>query len=188
MTHIVSKIKGYKALLYLGDKIVLGNLNKIYLANMELTKLNYICTVGTTTPLIKLSSYVRLIQRLFRFELGPAVSLNNKDCFIVFFRNQVFHVNTTLRVATKEHIPELKHRPLSLTKSKITSSFGFIYCGEYTPNIHYKPVNIYKRDLVGAWNVVYQFPDGQVNHIHGIFEDLDKACFYILVFFFNSNS
>ena len=180
MTEIIRKIKGYKALLYLGDKIVLARLNKIFLANLDLEKFDYVCTVGVTNILIRIISNFRLMRRLFRLELGPVVALNEKDCFLVFYRNQVFHVNAALCLASPEYIPQMKHRPLQLAISKASETAGSIYCGEYTSNFEYGPVNIYKRAVTGKWDVIYKFPSGQINHVHGIFEDVARSCFYIL--------
>jgi hypothetical protein len=180
MTEIIRKIKGYKSLLYLGDKIVLAKLNKIFVADFRLEKLDYICQVGATNTFVRFISRFRLVQRLFRLELGPAVALNQKGCFLVFYRNQAFHVNTNLCVAMLEDIPGLKHKPLQLTRSKSSKSAGSIYCGDYTPNFGYGPANIYRRDVTGAWFVIFKFPSGQINHIHGIFEDIDRGCFYVL--------
>ena len=180
MTAIINEIRGYKALLYLGDKIVLARLNEIFIADLNLENLRYVCEVGVPNLLVKAISHFRLMQRLFRVELGPAVALGQKDCFLVFYRNQVYHVNTTLCLARREDIPELKHRPLQLTLSKSSEVAGSIYFGEYTPNFEYGPVNIYRREVKGTWVVIYKFPSGQINHIHGIFEDVDRSCFYIL--------
>ena len=180
MREVVGKIRGYKVLLYLGEKVVLAKRNKIYLSDLSLQELEYKCTVGCPNILVRIISHFRLLQRLFRLELGPATHLNEKHCFLVFYRNQVFHVNVALSQVTQEFVPELKHRPLQLTTSKLQDTPGAVYFGEYTANYKYESVNIYKREHSGVWSVVFRFPAGQINHIHGIFEDVMRNCLYIL--------
>jgi hypothetical protein len=180
MTKIIGKIRGYKALLYLGDKIIVSRQYEIFFADLDLTRLDYICTVGTTNPLVRIILRFRLLQRLFRMDLGPAVVLDQNDCFLVFRGDQLFHVDTTLCVASPEYVPGLKHRPLQVTRSKSPESAGSIYFGEYTENSEYGPVNIYRRDKAGTWSVIFSFSSGEINHIHGVFEDVGRSCFYIL--------
>lgn len=176
----VKKIRGYKALLYLGKKVVLAKRDKIYLADMSLQRLEYKCSIGYPNIFIRIISHFRLFQRLFRLDLGPAVALNQKNCFLVFYRNQVFHVNIALNRVNAEITPGVKHKPLQLINCKSSKSAGVIYFGEYTPNFSFGPVNIYKRDLSGKWSIVFKFPKGEINHIHGIFEDIKRRCLYIL--------
>jgi hypothetical protein len=179
-SNVISKLRGYKALLYLGKKVVLAKRNKIYLADMSLQGLEYKCSISYPNIIIRIISHFRLLQRLFRLELGPAIPLNEKGCFLIFYRNQLFHVNLALNRVKQEFIPGIKHRPLQLIKCKSPESYGVIYFGEYTPNFSFKSVNIYKRDLSGKWSIVFKFSKGQINHIHGIYEDVKRHCLYIL--------
>ena len=49
---------------------------------------------------------------------------------------------------------------------------GKIYFGEYFQNMEKKAVNVYcSSDNAQTWHVVYTFPDGNINHIHGLFYD-----------------
>ncbi|MBP5505188.1 MAG: hypothetical protein J6X89_03700 [Bacteroidales bacterium] len=49
---------------------------------------------------------------------------------------------------------------------------GTLYFGEYFANMEKLPVHIYKSaDSGRSWEVVYTFPKGSINHIHGIFFD-----------------
>lgn len=49
---------------------------------------------------------------------------------------------------------------------------GCIYFGEYFANMEKQAVHIYKSADAGlSWSVCYTFPDGNINHVHGIFMD-----------------
>lgn len=49
---------------------------------------------------------------------------------------------------------------------------GSLYFGEYFANMEKKAVHIYKSTDNGkSWNVCYTFPEGNINHVHGIFLD-----------------
>lgn len=59
-------------------------------------------------------------------------------------------------------------KPLNIC---ITPS-GKLFFGEYFQNMDKQAVNIYcSEDNAQTWHVVYTFPEGNINHIHGLFFD-----------------
>lgn len=49
---------------------------------------------------------------------------------------------------------------------------GGVYFGEYFQNMKKKAVHIYgSKDHGKTWNIVYTFPEGNINHVHGIYLD-----------------
>lgn len=49
---------------------------------------------------------------------------------------------------------------------------GGLYFGEYFANMEKQAVHVYgSHDQGNTWNVVYTFPEGNINHVHGIFMD-----------------
>lgn len=49
---------------------------------------------------------------------------------------------------------------------------GTLYFGEYFANMEKKAVHIYRStDSGNTWDICYTFPEGNINHIHGIFLD-----------------
>lgn len=59
-------------------------------------------------------------------------------------------------------------RPMNICEDKD----GCIYFGEYYANMEKQAVHIYKSADAGlTWNVCYTFPEGNINHVHGIFMD-----------------
>ena len=49
---------------------------------------------------------------------------------------------------------------------------GHVFFGEYFQNTNKKNVNIYcSRDNAQTWKIAYNFKEGNINHIHGLFFD-----------------
>jgi hypothetical protein len=176
----INKLRGYKPLVYLGDKIILARLNEVYVADLRLEQIRHVCTVGKLSGIPCYLSRFRLMQRLLRLEMGPATPLEEDGCFLVFYRNKVFHVDIERRVAKPEVVPALTKKPLQMLLIQSGVHKGSVLLGDYQLNAEYGPVNIYRRDRTGVWNVSFVFPKGEINHVHGILEDARSECFYIL--------
>jgi hypothetical protein len=51
-------------------------------------------------------------------------------------------------------------------------SNGFLFFGEYFSNRDRKEVHIYgSYDRGKSWEIAYTFPENEINHVHGIFQD-----------------
>lgn len=69
-------------------------------------------------------------------------------------------------------------KPLNLC---FTEEDGMVYFGEYFQNTEKDKVDIYvSKDNCKTWNVVYTFPAGNINHIHGIFADPYTNCIWVV--------
>ncbi len=167
-------------LIYLGDKIILGRLNKIYIADLYLKKIQYVCSVGTLNGIYGLFFRSRLLQRLLRLEIGPATPLHDYGCFLAFYRGRVFHVDIAKRVARPEVVPKLSKKPLQMLLIQSGSQKGSVLLGDYCLNPNYEPVSVYRRDPNGVWDIAFTFQKGEINHVHGIFEDAERNCLFIL--------
>lgn len=180
MTGPLNRLAGYVPLVYLDDRIVLSRLNRIYVADLRLENIEYVCSIGNLGGAWGLLSRFRLVQRLKRLDMGPATPLQENGCFLVFYRGQAFHVDIYRRSARRESIPGLPRNPLQLLLVQSGPQQGSVLFGDYCHNAAYAPVNIYRRDPAGRWDIAYVFPQGEVNHVHGIFEDSRRNCFYVL--------
>lgn len=59
-------------------------------------------------------------------------------------------------------------RPMNICEDKD----GCLYFGEYFANMEKQAVHIYKSADAGlSWSECYTFPEGNINHVHGIFMD-----------------
>lgn len=176
-----NSLKGFKPLVYLGDLLVLSRHNHIFTADLCLNDVTYICSLPSTNIFKKIALKVRLLDRLFRLEMGPAVPLSDINRFLVCFNGHIFCVDISARAITSEFLPStFPRRPLQMLLMQSKGYEGVVLCGDYSRNSNYYPVNVYKRVPDGSWSIVFSFALGEVNHIHGIFEDIDNKSLYIL--------
>lgn len=176
---IVNKLPGYKALVYVNDHIFLAKKNVIYTASLELDDVKHFATLGHSSLINKIILSSRLLQRFLRYEVGPAVYIENEGIILVFFGTRLYSISLNGGAVEEEKFPfQIKKRPLQLFLSKIED--GTVYFGEYTSNFSYNPVSIFKRDAFKRWNIVFTFSSGEINHIHGIYESIGDERYFIL--------
>lgn len=132
-----------------------------------------------------LSSF-RLTRRLFRAEITHLYHFQN-DNWMCIAKKALFKLNKRNGLFEKCHDIEKGSRPMNLCQS----DDGTIYYGEYCYNPKRKPMRIFQsKDDGDTWTVAYSFGEGEINHIHGIFNDPytgrlwvatgddDKACIF----------
>ena len=90
MAKYINSLKGFKPLVYLGDKLVLSKFNKIYISTLDLDSIEYICSIEPVGILKSIISRVRILQRLFRLEIGPAVQLEEDNSILLSFLGQFY--------------------------------------------------------------------------------------------------
>lgn len=183
---ILNKIKGYRALVYVNDFVLLAKKNEIFKASLSLDRIQYICTLRSTSLVEKIIFSTRLLQRLFRLEVGPAVYIKERELILVFLGKNLYSICLASVLVREELIPSLTKRPLQMHVSN--KEDGVVYFGEYTSNFQYGPVKIYRRDLEKGWDVAFVFEEGQINHVHGIHEVPDDNNYYILTGDFQSGA
>ncbi|WP_341880155.1 hypothetical protein [Synechococcus sp. UW140] len=188
MSEVLCCLKGFKALIYLNKGIILARFNNIYFSDLRFERIEFVCSVGKLGPLFFLISRIRLLQRLFRLELGPASPLLEPGCFLVFFRGNVFFVDVEKSSATLEFFSLCHKRPLQLLLLRSGPHAGSVLLGDYQSNFDYNSVNIYRRKPNGVWDIAFTFPEGEINHVHGIFEDSSRNILYILTGDFGSGA
>ena len=121
-------------------------------------------------------SYFFLTRRLFRAEINNLYTLSNGDQVVVakkgLFRKGIYDIFFKKCFSIKRGT-----KPLNLC----ITPYNDIYWGEYFQNIEKNEVHIYhSSDFGKSWNVVYTFPKGEINHIHGIFWDKYADCIWIV--------
>ena len=133
-----------------------------------------------------LLSHFRFTRRLFRAEITHLYHFQD-DNWMCIAKKALFKMNKTNGLFEKCHEIEKGSRPMNLCQSKD----GTIYYGEYCYNPERRPMRIFQsKDNGDTWSVAYTFGDGEINHIHGIFNDPytgrlwvatgddDKACIF----------
>lgn len=117
--------------------------------------------------IIGLLSLFSLTRRLFRAEIRALYHFKN-NVWMCIGRKAIFKLNPKTHTFEKCCTIEKGTRPLNLCQS----SNGIIYYGEYCFNPNKNEMRIFQtKDNGDTWNVVFTFKNGEVNHIHGIFQD-----------------
>lgn len=109
----------------------------------------------------------KLSRRLFRAEIIGFYNLDDGSMLAVA-KKGLFKKNKKEKIFKKVFNITRGSKPLNICIAKN----GTAYFGEYFQNMKKQAVNIYGSDDNGqSWNVVYTFPEGNINHIHGLFYD-----------------
>lgn len=112
-------------------------------------------------------SKFRLIRRLTRSEITKLYHFKN-DVWMCIARKAIFKYNPASNLFEKCCDIEKGSRPMCLCQA----NDGTIYYGEYCYNPARHPMRIFQsKDNGNSWSVAYIFGEGDVNHIHGIFQD-----------------
>lgn len=108
-----------------------------------------------------------IMRRLFRAEITHLYHFQN-DTWMCIAKKGIFRYNKESKLFEKCHEIEKGSRPMNLCQA----DDGTIYYGEYCYNPYRKPMRIIQsKDNGDTWSVAYEFKDGEINHIHGIFND-----------------
>lgn len=108
-----------------------------------------------------------LLRRLYRAEITGLFLLPN-NIYIAIVKKGLFLQKQCSNRLDKIFVIPRGSKPLNIC----IASSGNLYFGEYFQNMGKQAVNIYGSEDNGQnWNVVYTFPEGNINHIHGLFFD-----------------
>ncbi len=174
--------KGFKPLAFLSKEEVVAYKNGIMgILNINSGKMSNKCRIPMSFSL-SLVSKVRIFERLFR--LAPhAVELIDGSACVFAFRGNVYKYDYHIKTIQEEYsFPDGMNSPLYFTRIVGSDTFlDGIYCGQYSSNLEKESVKIWRRSLKdNDWKEVYEFPKGQIHHIHNIIPDKNKEFLYIL--------
>ncbi len=114
-----------------------------------------------------LLSHFVFFRRFFRAEITGLYSLPNSERIAVA-KKGVFLLRKGSDKYEKVFSIPRGSKPLNIC----IAPSGNLYFGEYFQNMEKQAVNIYcSDDKAKTWYVVYTFPEGNINHIHGLFFD-----------------
>lgn len=121
----------------------------------------------------------RYAFRFLRLGIRAAVALDENN-IIISKGNTIFEVNLKEETISNGFYCGDGIRPLIFTESKgVKGIQDGVYFGGYLGNRNKKPVHIYKRTAKDRWEVVYTFPQGDINHVHTIVADKYRECLWI---------
>lgn len=113
-----------------------------------------------------LSSF-SLIQRLTRAEITRFYCLKNGSELCIARKGLFLRQNGEKEFRKVFNVIR-GSRPMNICEDVD----GTLYFGEYFANMEKKAVHIYRStDSGNTWDICYTFPEGNINHIHGIFLD-----------------
>ena len=108
-----------------------------------------------------------LTRRLFRAEITHLYHFQD-DTWMCIAKKALFRYNIKSKLFEKCCDIEKGSRPMNLCQG----TDGTIYYGEYCYNPQRNPMRIFcSKDNGDTWEVAYTFERGEINHIHGIFND-----------------
>ena len=118
-------------------------------------------------PLNSLLSFTSLSRRLTRAEITKYYLLED-GTELCIARKGIFRKLQNEKRFSKVFNVVRGSRPMNLCEDKD----GVLYFGEYFANMEKQAVHIYgSYDKGQTWKIVYTFPEGEINHVHGIFLD-----------------
>jgi hypothetical protein len=147
-----------------------------------------ICSLPTTR-LFGFLSHFRLFERLLRLEPRCAVFIISEQV-LLSFRGSCFRVDLQHgKVQPECNFRQGMSNPLyfSLVRGVKGLPESILY-GDYWSNSNLESVRVYSRGLKGntAWNILTEFPPGEVTHIHNIISDIKRN--RILIFTGDANN
>lgn len=169
---IITTTIPYKSIYIFDDKVLLYRRGAFYLAEYDKIKLLVRCSLS---PLKRIASKVRIINRLLRLE-PRAVERLSQEKFVVCFAHKIW----ILDIDKKEMRVVFENRIGWSDTLNFCSDGKCIYWGEYGHNDERGEVKIYRMSQDERVNEAYSFPAGTVRHIHNIFLDQEKGGFWML--------
>lgn len=122
----------------------------------------------------------KLISRFLRLGIRSATAIDN-DSITISMGDTLYDVNLKTESLSNGYSCGTGVRPLSFTA--VQNIMGFddgVYFGGYVHNFNKNTVNVYHRTGVDAWEVVFSFQQGEINHVHSIIPDPYRNCLWIL--------
>jgi hypothetical protein len=167
--NVLKTIKGFKPLLYLDDKVILSKGYSLYIADLNLSNITYLCRLPVSRTFWLLSK-VRIFSRILRLGIESGISLDGRF-FLVVAKNRIWKIGRDGGSVQIDFIIPKERKALYLTRvSTSVDKFPEVVFGEYFSNPDKLKVKIWKRNATSEphWNKAYEFLDGEINHVHNI--------------------
>jgi hypothetical protein len=153
------------ALFVNGVEMILAKGYKLFRYNIETKKATSFSHL--VDPKNSFFASFKYTRRIFRAEITHLYHFQN-DTWICIAKKGLFRYNKASGLFEKCCDIEKGSRPMNLCQG----GDGTIYYGEYCYNPERNPMRIFQSKNNGdTWTVAYEFKKGEVNHIHGIFND-----------------
>lgn len=181
MLKIKKLLPGYQPLCYIENKVLLAKNKSLFLCNGNLEDIRFLCDFPASY-LEKCASRFRLLSRIFRLQFRYALNVLDEFVLLVF-RNEIWKVNLETSEVTLDFIIPDNRTALYLTLAENKNgSPGSVIFGEYFNNPDKASVRIWGAKLESTldWQVLYEFEQDEINHIHNIIYDKKNDNHFIL--------
>ena len=112
-------------------------------------------------------SFFPITRRFFRAEITGVYNLST-GAYLVIAKKGIFLQKKGRNRFEKVFAMPRGSKPLNICIAPSRK----LFFGEYFQNMNKQAVNIYgSADNGETWHIVYTFPEGNINHVHGLFFD-----------------
>jgi hypothetical protein len=181
MYFLTKVIKGYRPLACADGRVVLSKGGNLYLADLDLLNIKFLCSLPRTSALHRLPR-IRLFERIFRLSISYFLVLDS-NWGLAVRRGEIWRVNLKDGSVSLDFLVPKARKILSLSLVKGLDGFDdSVVFGEYFNNPSMQSVNVWHCPLtsLGSWSICYTFPAGRINHIHNIVMDTKLSSLWIL--------
>ena len=162
---MITKKERFVVLNVAKDSWIVAKGYRLYHYNPETGSLTYFSKIEDKNNYWKASFF--LTRRLFRAEITHLYHFQG-NTWMCIAKKGIFRYNNNSKLFEKCCDIDKGSRPMNLCQAKD----GTIYYGEYCFNPGMKPMRVFQsKDNGNTWTVSYEFKQGEINHIHGIFND-----------------
>ena len=173
-------IKRHQAIAFKDNvTLFLSNINKVYTLNTETFVKNEIFRFRTDLFSI-MSSFSSILRRLLRKDTRFALKID--DEYLILIKDKcIYKIDfKSSKLVSCVMLPR-GSRPLNMTIVDSLNGFNDgIYFGEYFENPLKTSVKVLQYTNDDNFRVVYEFPDGAINHIHNLVVDKYRECIWLL--------
>lgn len=126
-----------------------------------------------------LSRWSVVLRRLLRTDIRYAIKLDS-EYLVLIYKGKLHKIDFTRGILVSSTKVPRGSRPLNMVHIKGLKGFKpGVYFGEYFSNPRKLTVNIYEY-VNDEFNVIYQFGENLINHIHNLVCDEYRNCVWIL--------
>ena len=174
---VLGRLKNSQALLVDGDDLVIEQRNQIFRLDKNGQREHLF--KFKSTALSKLLNRSRLLYRLRR--RGVFSAAIHDGSYFFARQGELWSFAPGQAKPTLEFEFPRGNGPLQFTSISDVPEFdSSIYFGEYFRNDSALPVDIFRRNTDGTWDVCYTFGEGEINHVHTMIPDRFNNCIWIL--------
>jgi hypothetical protein len=176
---LLRTMRGYRPLTFVQDGILLAKGYELYVANLDCSRLSRVGAVPHALA-ARAARRFRTLERIFRLGVRFGCRIAEGG-YLLAEKGRIWLLELPSGSVRLDHVIQRGSRPLFISRIQGVNGFEDCVCyGEYSDNLAKEPVNIWVRSQSGVWRVVYTFPQGKIEHVHGMIPDKSRGLVWIL--------